>query len=141
MRISADYRHPSCSNAKECSPDVCRSLKHADLFEALYAVVKHAIAGLNGVGELMVYDTALRIGARLSLKTARVFLHAGPRVGARNLGLNARVESLAVDDLPVELRALQPQQIEDVLCIYSDRLKHVARSAAAAGAQAARPME
>ena len=61
---------------------------------------------MRGVGRLLVYDTALRIAARRRLEPARVFIHAGTQVGARRLGLDARAESLAIEDLPAPLRRL-----------------------------------
>jgi hypothetical protein len=93
-------------------------LEAASTFEDLHDVVEKEIGGIYGVGRLMLYDTALRIGAHRGLEPARVFLHAGTRVGARRLGLDSRAKSLAVSDLPAALHALAPREIEDVLCIY-----------------------
>jgi len=56
--------------------------------------------GIPGIGELAIYDTALRIAAKLRFEPAVVFLHAGTRIGAN--------ESFS--------RAM------DVLCICKDRL-------------------
>ena len=66
----------------------------------------------------MVYDTVLRIGAKLDLFPDRVYLHCGTREGARALGLKWRDPWLKVDELPRELRRLKPHEIEDFLCIY-----------------------
>ncbi len=41
-----------------------------------------------GFGPVAVYDTAQRIGIRLGLSPDRVYLHAGTRKGAKNLGLD-----------------------------------------------------
>lgn len=70
----------------------------------------------------MVYDTALRIGAKLGLEPERVYLHAGTRVGARALGLDWRAPSILSQDLPSQLRLLPAWQVEDLLCIYKEYL-------------------
>ena len=58
-------------------------LRCAPTFEDLHGIVREEIGELRGVGELTVYDTALRIAAHRGLEPARVFLHASTRVGAR----------------------------------------------------------
>jgi hypothetical protein len=95
-------------------------LRQAPSFEDLHDAIREEIGGIHGVGRLMVYDTAVRIGAHRGLEPARVFLHAGTRIGARRLGLDSSAESLSVADLPAALRRLRPHEIEDVLCIYKD---------------------
>jgi hypothetical protein len=95
-------------------------LRRAPSFEDLHDLVREEIGEIRGVGRLMVYDTAVRIAAHRGMEPTRVFLHAGARLGARRLGLDASAESLAVADLPVALRRLRPHEIEDVLCIYKD---------------------
>jgi hypothetical protein len=71
---------------------------------------------------LTIYDTALRIGASLGLEPQSVYLHAGTRFGARRLGLDWRAETIPVSALPPPLRKLKPREIEDLLCIFADRL-------------------
>jgi len=100
-------------------------LKSSGSFHELFLTVKTTIGGIPGIGELMVYDTALRIGARLGLEPERVYLHAGTRVGARRLGLDWRAKWIERKDLPKALRALPPWQVEDILCIYKDRFAGV----------------
>ena len=94
----------------------CRS------FHELHDMLREAIGPVHGVGRLMIYDTALRLGAKLGLEPERVYLHAGTRDGARNLGLDWRAESVEMKDLPMELHKLKARQVEDILCIYKDRL-------------------
>jgi hypothetical protein len=101
------------------------AIRRARSFEELHETVKVAIGRLRGVGPLMVYDTALRIGAKLRLRPRRVFLHAGVREGARNLGLDVRAESLTMAELPKEFRRLRPLEAEDVLCIYKDEFRRI----------------
>ena len=61
-------------------------LQEAGDFAALHALIEDLIGGIEGVGELMVYDTTLRISAKLDLAPEAVYLHAGARIGARALG-------------------------------------------------------
>jgi hypothetical protein len=95
-----------------------RSRTFAELFE----LINTALEDIPGIGELHVYDTSLRIGAKLNLFPEKVYLHAGTRLGARALGLRANA-ALKISELPKELRALKPHEIEDVLCIFKDELK------------------
>jgi hypothetical protein len=71
--------------------DSCRS------FADLHAVVSRAIRSVPGVGELTVYDTALRIGAKLGFARERVYLHAGTRQGAKRLALDWQAESVSLE--------------------------------------------
>jgi hypothetical protein len=97
-------------------------LQHATSFDDLYRRVAVAIEPLDGIGELTVYDTALRIGAKLGHLPSKVYLHRGTRAGAKALGLNWKAKTLAVRELPAVLRVLPAHEIEDCLCIFKDRL-------------------
>lgn len=70
------------------------------------------------VGELYVYDAALRLGAHLGLAPTFVYLHAGTRLGARALGLGQGRAYLEMHELPLPLQALSPDEVESFLCIY-----------------------
>ena len=85
-------------------------------------MVKTKLHPIVGMGELTIYDTALRIGAKLGLEPHLVFLHAGTRIGARRLGIDLSRPYVALADLPATLRILKPREIEDVLCIYKEHL-------------------
>jgi hypothetical protein len=91
-------------------------------FDQLHAAIDDAIARIPGIGELTVYDTAIRVGAHLHLEPEVVYLHAGTRVGAQALGLPTKDGSLAMQNLPAAFRQLQPREVEDCLCIYKDVL-------------------
>ena len=129
--LAQDLKGKRYHHQRRLSPStlqvVLATLRHAPLaacrsFHELHELVRREIGPLHGVGRLMIYDTALRIGAKLGLEPDRVYLHAGTRQGARNLGLDWRARFIEVNDLPAELRALPPQQVEDILCIYKDHL-------------------
>ncbi|MEO0269567.1 MAG: hypothetical protein ABIN73_07505 [candidate division WOR-3 bacterium] len=52
----------------------------------------------------------------------KVYLHAGTKEGAKNLGLNTKgKKALQINELPKELKDLSPIEIEDILCIYRDK--------------------
>ena len=96
-------------------------LKRARNFDTVYNLVSSTIGPIAGIGELAVYDTALRIGAYLGLAPDKIYLHAGTRTGAEKLGLPISDEHLELSQLPTEFRRLKPNEIEDVLCIYKRR--------------------
>ena len=109
-----------------------RQLAHLNLnavqdFNDLHSFIAGAIGRVPGVGKLMVYDTSLRIGAKLGLEPEVVYLHAGTRAGAKALGLDFSALYLHVSDLPTPFRSLRPREIEDALCIYK---RHFGRLAA-----------
>jgi hypothetical protein len=92
-------------------------------FDELHTIIDRAIGSIHGVGELMVYDTALRIGAKLRVMPDRVYLHSGTRRGARSLGLPFKMRSISIAELPGPLRSLKPYEIENCLCIFKDLLQ------------------
>ncbi len=96
------------------------SIQQARTFEQLHKLIRSRIMPIAGIGELTVYDTALRVGAKLRLEPNVVFLHAGTRTGAERLGLDGSRDVLTIRELPVPLRRLRPREIEDVLCIYKN---------------------
>jgi len=98
-------------------------LDRATTFDRLHRMVAECIESIHGIGALMIYDTALRIGAKLGLAPERVYLHAGTREGARALRLDWRAGVLDVSAFPLPLRELEPNEIEDCLCIFADDLR------------------
>jgi hypothetical protein len=104
-----------------------REIRRCESFDELHALLNTLLQGTEGVGELYIYDTASRIGARLDLWPTKVYLHAGTREGARALGFDGR-PSIEVADLRKELRRLKPYEIEDFLCICKDELLSLRRA-------------
>lgn len=94
----------------------CRS------FEELHRVVQQTAGEIKGIGPLTVYDTALRLGAYVGFYPQKVFLHAGTTEGARRLGLNYQRRAVPMAELPSALQRLKPHEVEDLLCIYKNRL-------------------
>jgi hypothetical protein len=91
-------------------------------FDELFNLVEKLTRSIEGIGELYVYDTSLRIAAKLNCLPTKVYLHAGTRRGAQALGLDGKAKALEVSAFPVELQQLAPHEIEDVLCIFKDKL-------------------
>jgi hypothetical protein len=65
----------------------------------------------------------------LNLFSRTVYLHAGTRTGARALGFAARAATLDVSELPAEFHALEPHEVEDVLCIFKGKFASSRRTA------------
>lgn len=121
-RIPAGALEKATDRLRQAGLDKARS------FDDVIQRVNSAVRFIGRIGELYVYDTALRIGAHLGILPREVYLHAGARIGAQALHLNYRSGSVPLDRLPVELRRLEPHEIEDVLCIYKDWLTRHERS-------------
>ena len=88
------------------------------------SIVEDVEGKVSGIGELITYDIALRIGQFKNLKPERVYLHAGARMGATALGIRvARVATIT--SFPPELQRLEPCEIEDFLCVHKHCLEEL----------------
>jgi hypothetical protein len=114
-RLSAATLNAAWKALQQCDFNGCTT------FHDLFCLIDETVRQIDGIGELYVYDTALRIGSYLRLSPDRVYLHAGVRVGARALGFTGR-DYIRCSDLPIEFSILKPNQIEDCLCIYKREL-------------------
>lgn len=85
-------------------------------FDTLHEIVKHEIGSVHGVGKLMVYDIAHRIGAYLGESPMLIYLHRGTKEGAAILGFKG--EKLDPALLPAAFARLTAAEAEDCLCIY-----------------------
>ena len=92
-------------------------------FECLFDFLDEQARTISGIGPLMVYDTALRIGANIGcLPKDCVYLHAHARIPT----VQSTVQCKNISELPKELKALgawKAYEIEDFLCIYHDAIK------------------
>ncbi len=119
------------SEAEKILLDDCDALDDYSSFHDLWLHIKEALAQVAGLGDLYIYDTALRIGAYRNLSPDRVYLHAGTRAGAKRFGFNIKNrEWLNVSAFPSSLRDLPAHEIEDILCIYKDQTLSAAKSCA-----------
>ncbi len=92
-------------------------------FDELFRIIHADVKPIPGIGDLYVYDTSFRIGAKLNLFPTKVYLHAGTQRGVRALGLDHSAATLKVSELPKELRTMEPHELENILCIFKDELK------------------
>lgn len=97
-----------------------RRLTTARDFDAVHEIVNRAIGSLHGIGKLVVYDIAHRIGSYLGKEPKLVYLHRGTKKGAAILGFQG--ERLDPKLLPAAFKKLSSAEIEDCLCIYKDEL-------------------
>jgi hypothetical protein len=100
--------------------DLVRSAKS---FDELFDLVNALIRPISNIGELTVYDTAVRIGARFGLEPDRVYIHAGTRAGASALGFDRRRHTIEMSELPATIQRLSAQETEDLLCLYKSKLR------------------
>ena len=100
-----------------------KAISKAQTFDELYKCIKET--PVKGFGDLTKYDVALRIGHYRDLFPTKVYLHAGTRIGAENLLGKIKKDSLEILEFPEAFRKLNlsAELIEDILCIYKDRMK------------------
>jgi hypothetical protein len=96
-----------------------------ETFDELHTAVRSSIGAIRGIADLTIYDTSLRIGAKLGLEPDKVYLHAGTREGARGLRLDYRRPFFELAALPRPFRRLKPREIEDCLCIFKRELREL----------------
>lgn len=78
---------------------------------------------IKGIGDLTVYDTAVRIGYSFGLHPEKVYIHRGAKTGAKNLLGRKAVHGrkfLYMHELPIEFQSLTPMEVENCLCIYKN---------------------
>lgn len=99
-----------------------KEISAAREFDHLHKNIGAAFQPGDGIGELAIYDFAIRIGAFRDLKPDKVYLHRGARDGARALGIPGK-SAIPVTVFPPPLRQLlKASEIEDFLCVFKDRL-------------------
>lgn len=122
-------RHPHQWRLKMSTlAEVERLLMSMDLrqyrdFASLHKAIAKRLDRCSGVGPLMKYDTALRIGANLGVFPEQVYLHSGTSTGAKALGFSVEDSPIERSRLPKEFRSLAPHELEDCLCIFKDELQ------------------
>ena len=98
-----------------------KSIRKIRNFDELIVLIDNLLKSVKGIGELYIYDTSLRIGSYLGHLPDKVYLHAGTRVGARKLGYKNKYV-IEMNELPKEFQRLQLFEVEDILCIFKDKL-------------------
>lgn len=90
-------------------------LQDANSFEEIYSIVQSC--RIRGIGNLALYDTAVRIGYQLNKPPLNVYLHQGTRIGASKLGIHGNIIPKSEFD-KFGLNELTAHEIECFLCIY-----------------------
>jgi len=116
-------RQTSLIQARQALLANSKSIEQRKSFDDLFDLIDAILRPISGIGELYIYDTSLRIGAKLNLLPTKVYLHSGTRVGAKALGFESKAKTLEVSALPKDLQQLEPHEIEDVLCIFNASFK------------------
>lgn len=96
-------------------------------FHELLELLQSICSNIAGLGELYAYDTALRISVFLGFEPRHVYLHAGTRKGVRALGISTAKPFVTLSELPKPLRTMPAHELEDLLCIYKERLREIFR--------------
>jgi hypothetical protein len=100
-------------------------LSKAESFDIIFKLVENIGTKDEGIGEMLIYDTAERIGHYLNILPDKIYLHAGAREGAEKL-LGKRIQEKFIkrDILPEPLKSceLTCTDIESLLCVYKDKL-------------------
>lgn len=130
VRAATDKGHSHLNRISPEALDIVRArlLGSAKLraelvsFDQLYTVVEEEIGGIYGIGLLTTYDIAQRIGAYLKLRPQKVYLHAGAKRGAQILKVGRGKRKVERQAFHPDLQRLQPQFIEDFLCICQQDL-------------------
>jgi len=107
-----------------------QEIKKVKKFDELLNIIKSIKC--YRIGELVRYDTAERIGFFLKIYPEKIYLHAGVKVGVKNLlGNLYRKNFLIIDDLPYELKKyksefnLQFYDFESIFCQYKDKFEQL----------------
>ncbi len=111
-------------NAKLKLLDLLIQIQNCHDFEELIWLLENNIKE-SGIGDLTIYDMALRIGDRLGIEPMVVYLHAGTKRGAKTLKINIKRKFFYPSELPDEFKELSVREIEDCLCIYKDHLAYI----------------
>jgi len=118
FRILRSARPVAAAILLENSPQ----LKACTSFHELHGFLESLLYPVYGLGEMYIYDAALRMGAFLNLSPEFIYLHRGTRDGARALRLNVRGRPyLEIRELPKELHCLSADDLESFLCAFKDR--------------------
>lgn len=98
-------------------------IKKVQSFDDLISIVDNC--RIKGISDLTIYDTAHRIGEFIKKYPDKVYLHRGTRTGAEILLGKIKESYITISQLPQPFQTsnLTAAEIEDVLCIYKDRLR------------------
>jgi hypothetical protein len=89
-------------------------------FDELHSLVRRRTRSVRGIGELTVYDVALRTGMwpGLSLEPALVYLPFRASSSLRALGVEQTRGTAEMSAFPPEFAPLHPREVTDLLCAF-----------------------
>jgi hypothetical protein len=97
----------------------------SESFDQLHMKMQVISFHTKGIGNMAVYDTAVRFGAWLDLDPEMLYLHAGVAMGLHALYEAALMKedksgyySVNLDELPYPLNEGRADLVEDFLCTY-----------------------
>ncbi|MBU1039893.1 MAG: hypothetical protein KKF77_02190 [Proteobacteria bacterium] len=101
------------------------ALRGGTSFEDVYKTM--LLCKTDGVAQLTLYDTALRLCLPRGMKPKDVYLHSGARKGAGYIKKLIKnyypiVPYLPKKNFPPELQVLESWEIENFLCVCKDQL-------------------
>lgn len=103
-------------------------IRTAPDFESLYSALSRA--RVKGIGPVTEYDVAYRLSMYLDVPPDKVYIHAGVKEGAQELGLDVSGKrALDHKELPEALQRLPAYEVEDFLCTYREILGDVSETA------------
>jgi hypothetical protein len=97
-------------------------LRNADNFDTLFRIVNNVGSNIDGIGDMLIYDAAERIGAFLNLFPDKVYLHAGTKKGAEKVLGKIEGSTIKKEMFPEPIRSsnLSCADIESMLCMYKN---------------------
>ena len=112
---------PARRRAEAILIEAAARLEECRSFHELHTLLTDRLMPVPGLGEMYIYDAAVRMGAFLNLSPTLVYLHCGTRDGARALGMDVKRPFLEIRNLPKELRGISAGDLESFLCIFKNR--------------------
>lgn len=127
-------RHDTIDNVRKPLIDLIPDLRKAESFLEIWTLINDAInVGSNhihGVGDLFVYDVALRIALTFNKEEKlpkHVFLHRDPLISANHMGIPhpknlPYADRQLFDQYCAKFKDMKPHEIENFLCVYNEQI-------------------
>ena len=138
LRNNPKIDFPAFKSDVEAALSKLLPLERPETFEELYQAVKDKIGHITGVGDLTLYDIALRIGflyERPLLPRARVYIQSGALDGIKALSADPRYSYLfsihagawkngaySIEEFEDAFGSMESMFIEDFLCVFHNEL-------------------
>jgi len=97
-----------------------RTLSACRTFEDIFKITEQVKNSIVRLGDLWSYDTALRIGFKLDILPAEVYVQSGVVDGVKKAlnGKRPKGRSIPLSIFPEKFQQLTPYQAENFLCIW-----------------------